>query len=731
MVKKDYSKISQIKFDKGFIKRLLDKLKVGNARSIHLNAIPGRSATRLDLCQLESADDNIPEEFIEIILNKESFSFVISYDKIDLGKIDEDEKRKLALITKRLNSLVIENTDNFLEFGLKSFGFGYPLLIKRDQNDPSKIIKAPLFIWNLDIERSYRNKNCWTIKKEEDSPIKINELLISHLSKDESIQLGKISSDVLEDGILDKEELLTLVSDILSQLNVQIDNLDLRIEKCPDAKQIENIANSKPWIQWSGIFGVYRSQNETIIHSTEELLDRFDEFESENLVLEQFQTSTMSAVETDPSKEEIVNTLTKDEIKLIQGPPGTGKSQSITAIISNALVNGATCLIVCEKKTALDVIQANLEKIGLDNFAIVVDDVNKDRKKIIEKARNIKDSSREIPFPSLDFKTKYKKFCEIKKEINSKYAESLKKVFGDYSWKQLIGFYFRYSKSGELEKITSELSCDGLNFSYEEYSKYLATVEEAMFLYADLGDESEDAFSILKDSLFVSEYKWAKHELVKKETNKLYEILKSEGLFLSEINQCDCEINSVSLFKLESIEKCEFNVDATIKKIEEIVVLYDEGIRLAGKDFDGVGFWQNCKLYFSGLANIEIKRACAIKREIRSLFKNLCSTILEIEGCGFTEIESKIFQEFSSLHNLKEYIFETLENVKKIESKISKIKDINSHFKYIDAGIVNAINSNVFSFEVRGYIDLGDFKKVSVYYSELKDKIKKVHEHLD
>ena len=116
-------KISQIKFDKKFIKKLLDKLKVGNTRSIHLNALPGRVATRLDLFQLSQIDRankkdlqaanlfeqeskktiSTPQNFIQTILNNDSFSFSISYDKIDLGELDEDEKKKLTLLSKRLN----------------------------------------------------------------------------------------------------------------------------------------------------------------------------------------------------------------------------------------------------------------------------------------------------------------------------------------------------------------------------------------------------------------------------------------------------------------------------------------------------------------------------------------------------------------------------------------------------------------------------------------------------
>jgi len=572
--------ISQIKFDKKFIKKLLDKLKVGNTRSIHLNAIPGRAATRLDLSQLSQIEENFPKDFIDTLLNNDSFSFPISYDKIELSELDEDEKKKLTLLSKRLNTQVIENNDNFLEYGIKNFGFGFPLLIKRDKNDPTKIIKAPLFIWNLDIERSYQNKNTWTIKKEEDAPIKLNELLISHLSKDESIQLGKIPKEILEDGILDESELLELCNNILSQLNSKPEVLNLKIEKCPDKKTIESIANSKAWIQWSGIFGIYRSQKETIIHATEELLERADEFESEELVLDKFQTSTISAIETDPSKEQIINTLTKDEIKLIQGPPGTGKSQSITAIVSNALANNAKCLIVCEKKTALDVIQANLEKAKLGNFSIVIDDVNKDRKKVIEKARNINEDQNYSQFSRLDFQNKYKKFCDLKKELNAKYGEPLKKVFGDFTWKELIGLYLRFSKISYFHFICKKLDYEFLEFNHEEYLKYLNTIEDGGYLYEELEKDSEQIFSLLDVDLFSTEYKWATHEKVKVDTKKLLEILDVSCEYLAKKKQSDCEIEKVSIFDTESISESKNIVDVIIENTEQLKDIHKNTISI-------------------------------------------------------------------------------------------------------------------------------------------------------
>lgn len=724
-------KVSQIKFDKNFIKRLLEKLKVGNARSIHLNAIPGRSANRLDLLQLSHVDQGMPHDFIETILNNDSFSFVISYDKIDLGDIDEEEKKKLALISKRLNTLVIENTDNFLEFGLKNFGFGYPILIKRDCNDPEKIIKAPLFIWHLDIERSYQNKNTWTIKKDEDSPIKINELLVSHLAKDESIKIEKLSKEILEDGILDKDELLELTQNILNQLNTETENLELKVEKCPDAKQIEAIANSKPWIQWSGIFGMYRSQNETIIHATEELLERFDEFESEDLILEQFQTSSISAVETDPSKEEIVNTLTKDEIKLIQGPPGTGKSQSITAIVSNALANNAKCLIVCEKKTALDVIQANLAKIGLSNFAVVIDDVNKDRKKLIEKARNIKDSSHYTQFSKLNFDEKYKKFCQLKKEINVKHAESLKNVFGDFSWKQLIGLYLRHSKSGDTAQLEQNLSYKNLKFNHEEYAKLCSSVEEASFLYGDLGKDSEEIFEKLNKDIFTKEYKWATHGQIKKETAEFVEILRELSTFLTETSEADYTIKDVSIFSPESVDQSTELIDKIIETLKELLLLYEKGSKLAGEQYDEITFLRNLKYNFLSVFSAKNKDISSTRRKIPELTVDLIKNIQKIGKFNFEGLKIKKFEEYQALSELKNDCNSSLENAEQIKKSIKKLKNISKRIESFEKRLSDIEKNGLYDFQVKNFVELENFEKVTELYSILRTKIEKLEDNMD
>jgi very-short-patch-repair endonuclease len=55
---------------------------------------------------------------------------------------------------------------------------------------------------------------------------------------------------------------------------------------------------------------------------------------------------------------------------VLQGPPGTGKSQTITNLITQALVAGKTVLFVAEKQAALEVVHRRLAKAGLGDFCL-------------------------------------------------------------------------------------------------------------------------------------------------------------------------------------------------------------------------------------------------------------------------------------------------------------------------------------------------------------------------
>jgi very-short-patch-repair endonuclease len=77
------------------------------------------------------------------------------------------------------------------------------------------------------------------------------------------------------------------------------------------------------------------------------------------------------------AQENVITAVSKEDELVVQGPPGTGKSQVITGLITSAVNEGKTVLMVSEKKTALDVVYSRLGT--LSKYCLMIDDVgNKD-----------------------------------------------------------------------------------------------------------------------------------------------------------------------------------------------------------------------------------------------------------------------------------------------------------------------------------------------------------------
>lgn len=500
--------ISQINYSKEFIEKLLDRLKVGNRRGIHLNALLN-SRAKFELESLNDFQDDLATKFLVKLFSQKTVSQSLNFDGINLSDIEEVSKNKLFVLSKKIDNTVYDNIDHVAEFGIDNFALGYPLLIKRDRNDPSKIIKAPLLLWSLNIEKNKRKATEWSITRNEGDPIILNELLRSHVLKDEDVNIGKLSEKYLEDSIIDEKELLEICEAILDQITNHEDNQfnKWKIEKCPSTKKIESISGDNAWIQWSGFFGIYKSRKESIISQTEEILSLADEWADSDLILDNFQTSSVSSVETDPSKEEIVNSLTEKEFKLIQGPPGTGKSQALTAIISNVLSSGGKCLVVCEKKTALNIVYQNLERIDLGNLCAVIDDVNKDRRSVVEKARDFETTRLQVPRVNVRerFDNSYNEFVTLRDKISDRHANLDRAFFGSRSFQDLIALYLRSSNQIKNQNIPEFFDIE-FQFESNEYDEVLEYIKGAIDLRSHLEVSHSRTFSIFSENYLSQPY---------------------------------------------------------------------------------------------------------------------------------------------------------------------------------------------------------------------------------
>jgi very-short-patch-repair endonuclease len=89
-------------------------------------------------------------------------------------------------------------------------------------------------------------------------------------------------------------------------------------------------------------------------------------------------------VDADSSQMLAIEEVRRGRNLVIQGPPGTGKSQTITNLIASAVREGKAVLFVAEKMAALNVVRANLERVGLGQMCLELHSHKSKKKTVLE-----------------------------------------------------------------------------------------------------------------------------------------------------------------------------------------------------------------------------------------------------------------------------------------------------------------------------------------------------------
>jgi hypothetical protein len=91
---------------------------------------------------------------------------------------------------------------------------------------------------------------------------------------------------------------------------------------------------------------------------------------------------------SDPCQARAVRLARECRGLVIHGPPGTGKSQTITNVIGDHLARGERVLLVCDKRTALDVVANRMEAMGLRSLCALVYDAQRDQRELYRSMRD-------------------------------------------------------------------------------------------------------------------------------------------------------------------------------------------------------------------------------------------------------------------------------------------------------------------------------------------------------
>lgn len=503
-------------FDSHFIRYLRQKQRTGNSRSLHLNVQPQRYLSRLDLTDLNQLEADLPTRFLQQLLHQKQFTFPLSINT--RRKLSPEEEQHQKRLRRRLEAITIENNDHYLEHGVKTFGFGFPILLMRDPKQPKRILRAPLLIWSLDISRNLKARAHWRITRKEDFPIVANELLYNFMLTKQDVGLEALSEDWIEDGFLNPKavaafcyqqmkQLYPLLSD--NEQNYYETLLEHPIRPFPKFQQIETLALKEPRLQWSGVFGLYRSPKQSIIKDLDDLLEQAETLEKQAQAPANypnnrptFHQHTYPSVDTDPSQQRLLNRLSEGHNIIIQGPPGTGKSQTLTAMLTNNLANGARTLVVCEKKTALDVLQQNLEALGLGELSICIEDIYKNRSEVVDSVRERSKQKLARPFRISHNYRRLLESCSANIARLQRFHEKLSQQIAlQGNWTNMVGHFLDAQEQVDKDLLAPHLKAQDFRFEIDEFHQVQEALLDGQPLFEALGN-LQHPFNALSDKIF-------------------------------------------------------------------------------------------------------------------------------------------------------------------------------------------------------------------------------------
>lgn len=644
----------------GFLKKLKQKLQVGNTRSIHLNSYPGRLAARLDLFELSNIRQNLPQDFLKKLLSNPLFDFKFKIEQSQIPYFSElpssqesrqgepapehkppaqnafapDKKEiaaKQALISKRLSAVYYENEDTYLEHGIKTFGFGYPTLVYQSKNDPGKVLSAPVFIWMLELTR---DRNEWIISRDEEQGISINDVLLNFLEQDlGSAGFSKLNDEYLSDSLIDQTEFELIINRLLSQISSSanpvtgVHSVTPMLDKAARIEYLRKHEN--PSVIYSGIFGLFKTPKEPLIRDIKHLIENEDNLQFDHLNIDKYQEYKYSAVETDPTQEHALKSLGSSSKLIIHGPPGTGKSQTLTAIIVNALFNEAKCLVVCEKRTALEVILKNLTVLGLGSLCGLIEDVNRDRKKIVDAVRDRGTGIRPVRRSILD-----KIFHETDHAvelINNNHSFYSRYLINDMTWGDLVGKFI--NEKGENEnylRLYNELRNLDIDFESDSiselYNSTLNCINKNRKLFKTAKADLE-TFMILNDAVLTDR---SVKDIVM-DLEKRIKILLSQMRNSIDLLKTLNEKYSSGLSSYFADYYRRFNSAITV-----IAGMYNRNYAINRSLFTENKGWSNFKLSIAALFSKKYKQLKIDKKEIVRLFYGL----REFQKNGYFEFQT-------------------------------------------------------------------------------------------
>ena len=272
------------------------------------------------------------------------------------------------------------------ETGIDGLYMGFPFLLAQPRAENVKPRIAPVFLWPIKIATEIGQRARFSLSFDRDrEEIRINPALQNLFS---SADLAKW--DDARDNVLAGATSVQSVMDELTRLSTRVRHASLGKLPGPDVKikagSLELAASAVLFhVTFVGQAIVEDIRQLRAIPPTGTSLETLLRVQGQPASAQPFQNGAddidrYATTESDPTQDLAVVMARNAPGLVIEGPPGTGKSQTIVNLVADAIGTNRSLLIICQKQAALDLVCKRLQREGLGERLVMVNDLSKDRR---------------------------------------------------------------------------------------------------------------------------------------------------------------------------------------------------------------------------------------------------------------------------------------------------------------------------------------------------------------
>jgi hypothetical protein len=393
------------------LEQLLDRLYASLVHGPCLSCRPHRSRQRLDLMSLRALQHIPPPEVVPRLLEGTGEVELLAMtppwrgpwdDDAPLSDLERAARREFETQEKlllKLRDMAEDAHDYEQETGENALYLGYPLLhvpagvAAIGAASPRILAPVALLPAGLIVKRGANSSVTLSGKGEGIDKVIANFPLLAWLEQ----QTGRDTSELFDDDDGSQpwreiNELVALLAETLHIANPPVFSAASGLEQVPETAALPDAARFLN----AAVLGLFPLSNQGLLRD----LKAMAAGESISSTVEPFLRAHPARTEAplppdrrrrhlpgerfvtaaDPCQARAVRLAVNTPLLVIHGPPGTGKSQTIANLIGDHLARGERVLFVCEKRTAMDVVQHRLAHLGLDALCAVVHDPQRDQR---------------------------------------------------------------------------------------------------------------------------------------------------------------------------------------------------------------------------------------------------------------------------------------------------------------------------------------------------------------